>query len=264
MRNQGIVKCHLAVDTGFNRFGNKVKEIEILKKIYEFKNLNILGIFSHLSRTSEFTEEADNYTKMQINNFNTIIEKLEKTGINVGIKHLMNSIGLLRFNDKRYDMVRSGLLMYGISTDVLNKNIEEIEKNFKLIISLKCKVMTVKTLEEGEKVGYGGIYTAKERIKIATISIGYADGFPSPTSKNELNVVIKGILCPIVGKVCMDITMVKLPLDCDIKEGDIVTIFGCDKKGHLVNFKEFFSKSGLYVEETISRLGQRITRIYHL
>ena len=262
----GIVKCHIKVDTGMNRFGHKIKDVEIFKKMYELKNLNILGIFSHLCRVREFEEEADDYTKMQIENFDYIIEQLEKEGINVGIKHIMNSFGILRFNENKYSMVRPGLLMYGVSPDPDNEQISKLldEYNFKPVASLRCKVMTVKTIEKGEKVGYNGKYTAEEKTKIATISIGYADGLSFASSKNKFRVIIKGHLCPITGNVCMDSTMVKIPLDSDIQEGDDVTIFGLDDIGNLVNHKEFLTKSGAPIGETFSRFGQRITRIYHL
>ena len=262
----GIVKCHIKVDTGMNRFGHKIKDVEIFKKMYELKNLNILGIFSHLCRVREFEEEADDYTKMQIENFDYIIEQLEKEGINVGIKHIMNSFGILRFNENKYSMVRPGLLMYGVSPDPDNEQISKLldEYNFKPVASLRCKVMTVKTIEKGEKVGYNGKYPAEEKTKIATISIGYADGLSFASSKNKFRVIIKGHLCPITGNVCMDSTMVKIPLDSDIQEGDDVTIFGLDDRGNLVNHKEFLTKSGAPIGETFSRLGQRITRIYHL
>ena len=262
----GIVKCHIKVDTGMNRFGHKIKDVEIFKKMYELKNLNILGIFSHLCRVREFEEEADDYTKMQIENFDYIIEQLEKEGINVGIKHIMNSFGILRFNENKYSMVRPGLLMYGVSPDPDNEQISKLldEYNFKPVASLRCKVMTVKTIEKGEKVGYNGKYTEEEKTKIATISIGYADGLSFASSKNKFRVIIKGHLCPITGNVCMDSTMVKIPLDSDIQEGDDVTIFGLDDRGNLVNHKEFLTKSGAPIGETFSRLGQRITRIYHL
>ena len=260
----GVVKCHVKVDTGLNRFGHKAKEIDTIKKMYELKNLNILGIFSHLCREFEFDEDANKYSQMQIDNFNTVLDELEKSGINVGIKHLMNSLGLLRFHEERYDMVRPGLILYGLPPDIGVDEIDKLEEKFKPIGSLRCKVTTVKTIEKGEKVGYGSKYIAEEKQKIATISIWFVDGFPSATYKNKFSVYIKCNLCPIAGKVCMGCTMVRVPMESDIKEGDIVTIFGYDEKGKLINLVEFFTKTGLSVEETISRFGQRMTRVYHL
>ena len=263
----GIVKCHIKVDTGMNRFGHKVKDVEIIKKMYKLKNLNILGIFSHLCRVREFEKEADEYTKMQIENFDDIIQQLEKEGKNLGVKHLMNSYGILRFNnDNKYSMVRPGLLMYGVSPDPENEEIDLLlnNNNFKPVASLKCKVMTTKIIEKGEKVGYNSKYTAEEKTKIATISIGYADGLSFASSRNKFRAIIKGHLCQIVGKVCMDSTIVKIPLESDIQEGDCAVIFDLDEKGNLQNHKEFLTKSGAPIGETFSRLGQRITRIYHL
>ena len=142
----GRVKCHIKIDSGMNRFGLKKFELGKIKEIYRMKNLNVLGIFSHLCRVREFDNESDNYTKMQIQNFNEIVEKLEKEGINVGLKHIMNSFGILRFNDIKYDLVRPGLLMYGISPDPYNKEIDKLleENNFKPVVSLKCKVISLK------------------------------------------------------------------------------------------------------------------------
>ena len=265
----GVVKCHIKIDTGMNRFGLKVNDIERIKEVYTFKNIKVLGIFSHLCRVREFGEEPDNFTRMQINNFNTIIEQLEKEGINVGLKHIMNSFGILRFkvNNRKYDLVRPGLLMYGVSPDPNNQEINKLleENNFKPVASLKCKVMTVKIIEKGEKVGYNSKFIANERTKIATISIGYADGLSFASSKNEFRVIIKGYLCPVIGNVCMDNTIVKIPFDSDIEEGDIATLFGYadDEEKHL-NHKEFLTKSGAPIGETFSRLGERITRICHL
>ena len=263
----GLVKCHIKIDTGMNRFGQNVNDIENIKEVYTFKNIKVLGIFSHLCRVREFGEEPDNFTRMQIENFNIIIEQLEKEGINVGLKHIMNSFGILRFNDKKYDLVRPGLLMYGVSPDPNNQEIDKLleENNFKPVASLKCKVMTVKIIEKGEKVGYNSKFIAKERTKIATISIGYADGLSFASSKNEFRVIIKGYLCPVIGNVCMDNTIIKIPFDSDIGEGDTATLFGyADDGDNHLNHKEFLTKSGAPIGETFSRLGQRITRICHL
>ena len=263
----GVVKCHIKIDTGMNRFGQTVNDIENIREIYTYKNLKVLGIYSHLCRVREFGEEPDNYTKMQLENFNIIIEQLEKEGINVGLKHIMNSFGILRFNDKKYDLVRPGLLMYGVSPDPNNQEIDKLldENNFKPVASLKCKVMTIKIIEEGEKVGYNSKFIAQEKTKIATISIGYADGLSFASSRNEFRVIIKGYLCPVIGNVCMDNTIVKIPLDSDIQEGDIATLFGyADDGDEHLNHKEFLTKSGAPIGETFARLGQRITRICHL
>ena len=263
----GIVKCHVKIDTGMNRFGQNINDTENIKEIYTLKNLKVLGIFSHLCRVREFGEEPDNFTRRQIENFNIIIEELEKGGINVGLKHIMNSFGILRFNDNRYDLVRPGLLMYGISPDPNNKQIDKLlkENNFKPVASLKCKVMTTKIIEKGEKVGYNSKFTANERTKIATISIGYADGLAFASSSKQFRVIIKRHLCPVIGNVCMDNTIVKIPFDSDIEEGDTATLFGyIDDRDEHYNHKEFLSKSGSPIGETFSRLGKRITRICHL
>ena len=124
--------------------------------------------------------------------------------------------------------------------------------------------MTVKEIEKGDKVGYNSMFIAEKKTKISTISIGYADGLSFLSSRNNFRVLIKGLLCPIIGKVCMDTTIVQIPFDSDIKEGDVVTLFGYIDDGlKYLNYKEFLTKSGAPCGETFARLGQRITRIYH-
>ena len=262
----GKVKCHIKVDTGMNRIGHKIQEVETFKKMFELKNLNILGIYSHLCRVREFDEESNNYTKMQLDNFKTIVNQLEKDGYNLGYKHIMSSLGILRFNDEQYNMVRSGILLYGINPEPLNEQMEKVFEinHLKPCASFKCKVVSTKIIEKGEKISYGSKYTAKEKTKIAAITVGYADGFPFALFENGFSVIIKGNLCPIVGRVCMDCTIVKIPMDSDIKEGDIVIIFGFDENGNPLNYKEFFSKAGKIYEETICQFSELITKIYHL
>ena len=203
-----VVKCHIKIDLGMNRFG--IKNLEEIINCYKFKNLKIEGIFSELSRVNEFGLEADNYTKNQINNFNNIIKDLKEKGIDVGLKHLMNSFGILRFKENCYDLVRVGLLMYGICPDPKNKEIDRLlrENNFKPIASLKCKIMTIKDIEKGQKVGYNAKYSSFQKEKIATISIGYADGLNFSSSKNGLKVIVKDNLFPIIGNICMDTTII--------------------------------------------------------
>ena len=262
----GVLKCHVKINTGMNRFGENIAKIENIKAMYSLKNLDMVGIYSHLCRVSEYGEEPENFTKKQIDEFNTIIEQLEKDGIKVGVKHLMNSFGTLKLRGKKYDLVRPGVIMYGFSPEPDNEKMNKLLEgyNLKPVPSLKSKVMTVKTIEKGEKVGYCGNFTAEEKMKIATISIGYADGLFFANSKNGFRFIIKGHKCPLIGNICMDNSFVKLPLDCDIEEGDIATLFGfLDDGDKFMNIKEFLTKSGSPFGETFTHLGERITRIFH-
>lgn len=259
-----IVKCHIKIEAGMNRFD--IKKLEEIINCYKFKNLKINGIFSELCRVRKFKEEVDNYTKIQINTFNYVLNELKRKGIDLGLSYLMNSIGILRFKDNNYDLVSVGFLMYGINPDQNNKEIDRLlkENNFKPIASLKCKIMTIKDIEKGQKVGYNGKYSSIHNEKIATISIGYADGLSFVSSKNGFKVYVKNNLFPIIGNICMDTTIIKISLSCNIKENDIVLLFGYSEDGkEYLNFKEFIDKSGSTIGEALSRLGQRITRIYH-
>ena len=149
--------------------------------------------------------------------------------------------------------------MYGYETFPGMKKIIPVEE----ILRLKSKIIYLKKVPKGAAISYNQKYIAPKELVVATIPIGYADGYRRSFS-NKASIVVNGKKCPVLGNVCMDSTIVKIPLESDIQEGDCAIIFGLDEKGNLLNHKEFLTKSGAPIGETFSRLGQRITRIYHL
>ncbi len=260
----GDVRGYVKVDTGMNRLGESSENLDDIKRIYSLDNLKIEGMFSHLSRADSNLKEDIIFTKKQIKRFNYIIDELKKSNIDVGKTHIQNSYAILGYKKLNYDMVRPGIILYGVSSkaedDVLYKLPNELQ--FKAPLSLKCKVSMVKNIKAGEVVGYGNNFTATSEIKVATITIGYADGLSRLIAKKDMKVLVNGEFARQIGNVCMDQMMIDVT-GIDVKSGDIVTLIGEDKDKYLpVNQISLLSNT--ITNETLCIIGARVKRIYHL
>ncbi|MEK6732253.1 MAG: alanine racemase, partial [Candidatus Omnitrophota bacterium] len=194
------IKVHVKIDTGMGRIGFWHEEaVEFIKKIASLKNIIIDGIFTHFPDA-----EADKiFTHNQIKNFKRLIENLWANDIYIPVKHTANSMALVDFKDSHMNMVRPGLMMYGIyPKQSLMKNIL-----LKPALTLKTKITYVKSVPKGRSISYGMTYVTKKPTKIATIPVGYGDGY-SRYFSNKAHVLIRGARCPIAGRVCMDMCMV--------------------------------------------------------
>ena len=261
----GIVKGHLALNTGMNRIGESRQNLDKIKKIYTLKNINITGIFSHLCRADSIKEEDILFTRKQIENFDYIIENLQSSDIDVGNTHLQNSYAITSYRDIHRDLARPGIILYGVPCDPKDNILCKLpkEEQFKPTMSLRCKVAMVKNVDKGENIGYGNNFITPKPMKIATITIGYADGFSRAVSKKNYKVLINGQYGQIVGNVCMDQTMVDVSNIDDVQEGDIVTLFGEDGENYIpVNQLSYLS--GTIINETLCSIGSRVERVYHL
>ena len=261
----GVVKCHVALNTGMNRIGEIRDHLEDIKSIYEMKNLNVTGIFSHLCRADSESEEDILFTRKQIDNFDYIISKLKEDELKLGKIHLQNSYGITSYREIHRDLARPGIILYGVPCDPCDEILCKLpkEEQFKPTMSLRCKVAMVKNVAAGENIGYGNNFTTPEPMKIATITIGYADGFSRAVSKKDFKVLVNGQYGRIIGNVCMDQTMIDASNIDNIKEGDIVTLFGQDGDYYLpVN--QLSRLSGTITNETLSCIGSRVERVYHL
>ncbi|WP_455538353.1 serine racemase VanT catalytic subunit [Terrisporobacter sp.] len=260
----GVVKCHVALNTGMNRIGENRDHIKDIELIYKLKNLDITGIFSHLCRADSEEEEDILFTRKQIENFDYIIDKLKEDKIDLGEVHLQNSYGITTYRSIHRDLARPGIILYGVPCDPKDKILNKLPENeqFKPTMSLRCKVAMVKDVPAGENIGYGNNFTTTTPMKIATITIGYADGFSRAVSKKDFKVLVNGQYGRIIGNVCMDQTMIDATNIDNIKEGDIVTLFGQDGDYYLpVN--QLSELSGTITNETLSCIGSRVERVYH-
>ncbi len=245
-RNNLKPKIHIKVDTGMGRVGFTPSEaMEAIKYIRKNEIGQILGVYSHLSVADDV--EEDEYTLGQIEKFKPF-EELE----GIRYKHILNSCGAIRFGDKtNSNLVRPGILLHGIVPFDSN-----LQNEFKYVFKLKSKVLYLKTIKEGAFISYGKSYYAEKGEVIATIPVGYADGFSRKFS-NCSTVIIKGVECPVVGRICMDMTMVRIPEEIqeEVKIGSGVTLIGED-------IMEKSEVAGTIPYELMTNLGRRVSRFY--
>lgn len=239
------VNVHIAVDTGMTRLG--INRDEIIKDVLDIhnncRNIILEGIYTHLS-CADFD---DNFTREQLNIFDSVVKELMTKGIKFKYIHALNSDGSVRFNDFYYTHIRIGMLMYGYT------NTDKIA--LKPALKLVSNIIHVNDITKSCKVGYGATYTANSGDKIATIQIGYADGLFRCLSNNYF-VKVNGKKCKIVGNICMDMSMIDVT-GLDVKIGDEVVIFDYDD-----DLKEMSRKSDTISYEIMSRIGNRVERIF--
>lgn len=246
---------HIAVDTGMNRIGFRpsAESLDTIKRLAALPNITVEGIFSHFS-TADSGDKT--YALEQKKKFDGFITALEKEGVRIPIKHICNSAGIIDF-DFSYDMVRMGVALYGLYPS------EEVDRGkIPLIPAMKVvgRVICVKDVGAGEPIGYGRSYITPEKQKIATVAVGYADGFKRAFS-NKGYVLIKGKKAPVRGKVCMDQTMVDVTDIDGVKVGDEAVIMG-ESGGERITAELLGELCGGFNYEIICTFTPRIKRIY--
>lgn len=249
-----IVKLHIKVETGMNRLGFMPNEdgIKDIEDICNMDNIEVEGIFTHFAAS----DDDPRYTMEQVSKFDYVCSELLKLGINIPIKHVSNSAAIMNFRDLDYDMVRAGIILYGVYP--FPDADRELLK-LKNILTLKAQISHVKEVEAGEKLSYGLIYEAEKKTKIATIPIGYADGFSRELS-NKGNCIVKNTIVPIVGRICMDQLMIDVT-GLDVKRGDEVILMG--KNGDKeITIEEIASKIGQIPAAVQCMFTKRLPRIY--
>lgn len=250
------VTVHLKVDSGMGRIGflPTNESIEDIMNISKLPNIFIEGIYTHFAKADEIDKSNVNN---QFKKYTELVNKLEEKGLNIPIKHVSNSAGIIDLPEFNLNMVRAGIMIYGFyPSDEVNKN------NIKLksAMTLKAKISNLKTVAKGTGISYGQIFVTEKESKIATIPIGYADGFTRMlTGKAE--VYINGKRANVVGKICMDQCMIDVTEIEDIKLGDEVVIFGYEKEGY-PEVDELAAKIGTINYEIICMVGRRVPRVY--
>lgn len=255
LRQGKTAKIHIKIDTGMNRIGFKdtLESLEEIKRISKLPNLEIEGVFSHFARADETDKTS---TKQQLKRFIHFIELLEKEELTIPVKHIANSAGIIEFPQAYFNMVRCGIATYGIyPSDEVNREIPLIPA-----MELKTHVIYVKDVESGEGISYGATYVTDQVRKIATIPVGYADGY-SRNLSNHGKVIIHGKYAPIVGRICMDQFMVDVTDIEDVKQGDCVTLLGRDGEAY-ISAEELAEWSHSFAYELVCTVGKRIPRVY--
>ena len=250
------VHIHIGLDTGMSRIGfaDRQESVEEIKKISQLPNLKIEGMFTHFARADE-TDRSPAID--QLNRYLNFAKLLEDAGIQIPMKHCSNSAGIIRVPEANLNAVRAGITIYGIYPS------NEVERDIvKLIpaMELKSHISYIKTVEPGAAFSYGGTFTAKKEMKVATIPVGYADGYPRSLS-NQGWVLIHGKKAPILGRVCMDQFMVDITKIPDAKAGDEVTLIGKDGK-EFISIEKFGDLSGRFSYEFACDISKRVPRVY--
>ena len=251
------IKVHIKLDTGMSRIGFPVTDGDnsgIINEIIAISRLPMLeieGIFSHFS-TSDELDKA--YTHLQFKRFMSVCDELEKRGLKIPIKHICNSAGIMMYPQYHLDMVRPGVILYGMyPSDEVDKKLIDL----KYVMSLKSIITYVKDVEPGRGVGYGKEYIADGAAKIATVPIGYADGYLRALAKNA-KIAVGEKLFPIAGRICMDQCMIDVTGVNNINRGDEALIFG----NGAVTVDDIAKWLGTINYEVTCILGHRVPRVY--
>ncbi|MFH1198989.1 MAG: alanine racemase [Candidatus Omnitrophota bacterium] len=243
-------KVHIKVDTGMNRIGVLHNDaFDFIKKASKLKFIDIEGVFTHLACADVNSE----YTQIQLNLFNQLIGQLKKEGIRIPLVHAANSMGVIGYKGSHFNMVRPGLMLYGLYPK------KDLKINLKASLGLKTKVVYIKRLPKGQGISYGHIYITKKDTTIVTLPIGYGDGYPRNLS-NQAWVLIGGRCFKISGRVCMDQIMVDVG-KTKVNIGDEVVLIG-PQGNNKITVEELAEYSGTISYEITCGLGSRIPRIY--
>ncbi len=260
---QGVqVNVHIKVDTGMSRIGflyqdseDDAATIDAIEAACKLPGLYAQGIFQHFA-VADCGEEGEVYTRLQYDLFLDVIRRLQKRGTDFELYHCCNSAGASEYRDLQLNMARLGIVIYGLTSSDLVKEQWGIEP----VMSVKSVVAMVKEIEAGTTVSYGRTFTAANDMKIATIPIGYADGYTRRLSGDGARMIIKGAYVPVIGTICMDMCMVDVT-GLDVEAGDAVTVIG--KEGDkAVTVDEIAAKSGTINYEITCDISKRVPRVY--
>lgn len=256
LNDQGIaVKAHMKVDTGMHRLGIPYGNILAARQICFMKNLNICGIFTHLCCSDSRRPEDVAFTRKQIGNFNYFIKDLENSGVHIPKVHIQSSYGLLNYPDLVCDYVRIGIALYGVLSSQNDDTVLKLDLH--PVLSLKSRVVLVRTINKGDSIGYGRSFTAKRKMRIAILPVGYGDGFPRSLSNGNSSVWINGQMAPIVGRICMDQLTVDITDVENVSAGNVATLIGMEGDER-VSAPVVAGNFGSISNELLCRMGARL------
>lgn len=249
-------KVHVKIDTGMGRIGFLCQEdsLEIITRINELPNLKIEGIFSHFSKADE-KDKHDSHK--QLERFEEFVRQLQNRGVHVPTTHIANSAGIIDLHQSHYNMVRAGIILYGLYP---SDEVDQLGIDLRPAMSLKTHVIFIKEVKKGTPISYGGTYVTDETKRIATIPVGYGDGY-SRLLSSKGRVLINGEYAPILGRICMDQFMVDVTHMEELQVGDEVILFG-EKDGKSITVEEIASLIGTINYEIVCMLGKRVPRVY--
>ena len=251
------VSVHIKLDTGMSRIGfvvddeNSAETADEIERISKLPMLEIEGIFSHFATSDE---ADDSYTRLQFKRFMSVCNELSRRGIEIPIKHICNSAGIMMYPEYHLDMVRPGIILYGMYP---SEEVDRSRLDLRYVMSLKSVITYVKEIEPGRGVSYGIEYIADGGARIATVPIGYADGYLRLLA-GKAKIAVNGELFPIAGRICMDQCMIDVTSVNNIKRGDEALIFG----NGAVTVDDVADWIGTINYEVTCMVSRRIPRVY--
>lgn len=261
-KNNVKVKIHIKVDSGMSRIGFMCQQfprdnnsIEEIYSVCNLPNLEVTGIFTHFCVSDE-GENGQEFTEIQYQNFSHTVESLKEKGINFPVVHCSNSGAIEDYPDTYNSMVRAGIILYGLSPSDKIRN----ELNLLPVMTLKSTIAHIKTIEKGASVSYGRTFAAEKQMKIATVPIGYADGYVRGYAKNGY-MIVNGKKAKIIGRICMDQTMIDVSDIDNINIGDEVIVFGTGENGEQTA-TDLASINDTINYEVICTVSKRVPRYY--
>jgi len=248
-------RIHIKIDTGMGRLGIPSRDtLNFVKKISQMKNIEIEGIFTHFAATNK---EDGNYTRKQFERYKKALLELERERINIPLKHVANSAAILNSSRFHLNAVRPGIIVYGLFPSPKTKQIVQLRS----AAELKTKIIFLKEVSAGKSIGYGKTYTATRPTRIATLPVGYADGY-SWLLSNKGEVLVGGQRAPITGRICMDLCMIDVTHIGGVQIGDEVVLWG--KQGsEMISAEEVAQKIGSIVYEVICMVDkERVPKVF--
>ncbi len=254
-KNDSTMTIHLKIDTGMSRIGFQPnnESINDIKEIFKLPNLIVEGIFTHFA-TADDKDKA--YTYKQFNAFMGFVNQLEKEDCIIPIKHVSNSAAIIDLPEMNLDMVRPGVILYGLYP---SDDVDKTRIDLKQVMELKAKVSHVKVISKERGISYGLKYTTSGDEQIITIPIGYADGYTRMMS-GKAEAIVKGKKIPLVGRICMDQCMANAT-GLEVEAGDEVTLYSSDRESGIC-IDDIANKLGTINYEIVCMLGKRVPRMY--
>ncbi len=257
-----VVDGHIKLDTGMTRVGFQCDEDDFdaslagIEEVSKLSNVNITGIFTHFAVADTYSGDCPDYTEMQFGRYKKMVEACQAKGIDVGLRHCANSAATISYPEKHMDMVRSGIITYGL----LPSDECEGRIDVKPLMTIKTSVALVKHIKAGTQVSYGRTYTADKDRVIATLPIGYADGYNRLLS-SKARMLVKGHYAPVIGRVCMDQLMIDVTDIPGVKIGDEVVVVGRQGENE-VSMEELAGIIGTINYELPCVITKRVPRVY--
>jgi len=254
------INVHIAIDSGMHRLGIQSSDFNEIESVYAQKNLTVQGVATHFASSDSLDSGNMEFTNLQMDRFIAAVNGLKGKGYNVEKIHTQASYGIYNYPEMECSYARAGIAMYGVMS---HDGETKIKPALTPVLSMRALIAQVRWIGAGESVSYDRTFTADKPTKLATVSIGYADGVPRQMSGNGGICIVHGCKAPIVGRICMDMLMIDVTNIDNVAAGDIATLIGKDGKEE-IRCEDVAAASGTITNDILCRTGERLPRVYSL